>query len=190
MAYRRRSPSGVQNVPTNRQHDQPQGKLSNGQDNKYCDTHLNKTCVFQTLIELGKRLEPGSDDSHFCKPTSVAVLPSGEFFVADGYCNSRIIKFNNMGRRIAEWGEKPASGFFGRKPSLTELNLPHSITLVPDKDMVCVADRENGRIMCFSTTDGQFRTELKFPEFGSSVYAVAYSGPSDLNKYFFLPVLQ
>ena len=34
---------------------------------------------------LGEKLAPGGDDLHFCKPADVAVLPSGEFFVADGY---------------------------------------------------------------------------------------------------------
>ena len=35
-------------------------------------------------LTLGVRLEPGSDSEHFCKPTDVAVLSSGEFFVSDG----------------------------------------------------------------------------------------------------------
>ena len=57
----------------------------------------------QVLLELGKKLIPGSGNGEFCKPTSVAVMPSGEFFVADGYCNSRIIKYTKAGLRIAEW---------------------------------------------------------------------------------------
>lgn len=57
----------------------------------------------QILLELGKKLEPGSGEGEFCKPTSVAVLPSGEFFVADGYCNSRIIKYTKAGMKISEW---------------------------------------------------------------------------------------
>jgi NHL repeat len=68
----------------------------------------NQILLFQILIELGKQLQPGSGDGRFCKPTSVAVLPSGEFFVADGYCNSRIIKYNAAGGKIAEWGERPS----------------------------------------------------------------------------------
>ena len=40
------------------------------------------------------RFEPGSDETHYCKPTSVAVTDDGNtFFVSDGYCNSRIIKY-------------------------------------------------------------------------------------------------
>ena len=35
-------------------------------------------------LVLGKKLEPGFDDVRFCKPADVAVLKTGEFFVADG----------------------------------------------------------------------------------------------------------
>lgn len=56
------------------------------------------------------------------------------------------------------------------------MNVPHSLTLVPERDMICVADRENGRIQCFSITDGRLQMVLKFPEFRTSLYAVAYKG--------------
>lgn len=36
-------------------------------------------------MSLGIRFEPGTDKEHFCKPSDVAVLASGEFFVSDGY---------------------------------------------------------------------------------------------------------
>jgi peptidylamidoglycolate lyase len=47
---------------------------------------------------------PGSDETHFCKPTDVAVAKSGEVFVSDGYCNSRIIKFSADGKFISSFG--------------------------------------------------------------------------------------
>ena len=40
------------------------------------------------LLALGDKLVPGSGSSRFCKPTSVAVDRSGEFFIADGYVRS------------------------------------------------------------------------------------------------------
>lgn len=64
------------------------------------------------------------------------------------------------------------------------MNIPHSVTLVPEKDMICVADRENGRIQCFSTTDGRLQMILKFPEFGTSIYAVAYTSMIKIFKFF------
>ena len=35
-------------------------------------------------LVLGKAMQPGSDNDHFCKPTDVAVASNGHFFVADG----------------------------------------------------------------------------------------------------------
>ncbi|XP_076279249.1 peptidyl-alpha-hydroxyglycine alpha-amidating lyase 1 isoform X2 [Lasioglossum baleicum] len=55
-------------------------------------------------LVLGEMLHPGNDDKHFCKPTAVAVQSNGDFFVSDGYCNSRIIKFNSKGEKILQWG--------------------------------------------------------------------------------------
>ncbi|KAI8438924.1 hypothetical protein MSG28_011246 [Choristoneura fumiferana] len=48
--------------------------------------------VFNDTGELVDMFVPGNDELHFCKPSAVAVLASGEFFVADGYCNTRIMK--------------------------------------------------------------------------------------------------
>ena len=48
----------------------------------------------EPLIALGEKFVPGSDDLHYCKPTSVAVMSDARtFFVSDGYCNQRVIKY-------------------------------------------------------------------------------------------------
>lgn len=62
------------------------------------------------LMVLGTKFQPGSGQNSFCKPTSVAVLPDGDFFVADGYCNARIVKYNRVGDRILEWGKNSFQG--------------------------------------------------------------------------------
>uniref|UniRef100_A0A914GWT2 Aspartylglucosaminidase n=1 Tax=Globodera rostochiensis TaxID=31243 RepID=A0A914GWT2_GLORO len=61
---------------------------------------------FRLLMSLGEKLVPGSDSKHFCKPTDVAVASTGDFFVADGYCNSRIMKFDRDGKLISQFGHK------------------------------------------------------------------------------------
>ena len=63
-----------------------------------------KTSAIKPSIVLGKAFIPGNDEESFCKPTAVAVMKNGDFFVSDGYCNSRIIKFNAKGERILTWG--------------------------------------------------------------------------------------
>ena len=35
-------------------------------------------------MTLGERFIPGTDQKHFCKPTDVAVMSNGDFFVSDG----------------------------------------------------------------------------------------------------------
>lgn len=64
----------------------------------------NKTLP-SALLTLGQALTPGRGPNGFCKPTSVAVDSSSkDFFVADGYCNSRVVKFDKTGKMILEWG--------------------------------------------------------------------------------------
>lgn len=65
---------------------------------------LFKNSILKPSITLGKAFIPGNDDRRFCKPTDVAVHSSGDFFVSDGYCNSRIIKYNKNGEMILHWG--------------------------------------------------------------------------------------
>ncbi|XP_030049284.1 peptidyl-glycine alpha-amidating monooxygenase isoform X2 [Microcaecilia unicolor] len=119
---------------------------------------------------LGKPFQPGSDRNHFCQPTDVAVDPiTGNFYVADGYCNSRIIQFSPNGMFITQWGAGSSSGV------AKQFRIPHSLTLVPELNQLCVADRENGRIQCFSSETGKFMKEIKHKSFGDELFAVSYS---------------
>lgn len=56
----------------------------------------------QPDLILGEAFVPGNDDNHFCAPTSVAVSENSNFFfVADGYCNSRILKYTKSGELVS-----------------------------------------------------------------------------------------
>lgn len=58
------------------------------------------------LLTLGRSMQPGSDQDHFCQPTDVAVDPdTGTIYVSDGYCNSRLVQFSPSGKFITQWGE-------------------------------------------------------------------------------------
>lgn len=81
----------------------------------------------------------------FCRCTHTAVAPDQSIYVADGYGNARIHKYDARGRHLFSWGKS------GTGPG--ELNLPHNI--VCDEDgVVHVADRENHRVQRF---DGEGR---------------------------------
>jgi len=83
---------------------------------------------------LGEAFVPGSDKTHFCKPTATAVSRNGILFVADGYCNKRVVVFDTKGRYISE-----IKG---------DWNIVHSLALFEDQDILCVADREGQGVAC------------------------------------------
>jgi len=117
------------------------------------DTQTHQVYKFsqegELLMTLGENGVAGLDESHFDQPTDVVIAPNGEFFVSDGYGNSRVVKFDAEGNYLMEWGE-PGDG-----PS--QFNLPHGITL-DDEGRVYVADRTNLRVQVF-TSEGEFIEE-------------------------------
>ncbi|XP_034457594.1 peptidyl-glycine alpha-amidating monooxygenase isoform X2 [Hippoglossus hippoglossus] len=129
----------------------------------------------RTLLTIGEAFTPGSDSSHFCQPTDVAVdTDTGNIFVSDGYCNARILKFSADGKYLSEWG----AGSSDRRRRVA-FRVPHSLVFLPDRREVCVADRENGRIQCFIAETGEFVKEIKKEEFGGEVFAINYSPAGD-----------
>ncbi|XP_010370422.1 peptidyl-glycine alpha-amidating monooxygenase isoform X10 [Rhinopithecus roxellana] len=123
------------------------------------------------ILILGRSMQPGSDQNHFCQPTDVAVDPgTGAIYVSDGYCNSRIVQFSPSGEFITQWGEESS----GSSPLPGQFTVPHSLALVPHLSQLCVADRENGRIQCFKTDTKEFVREIKHSSFGRNVFAISY----------------
>ena len=58
------------------------------------------------LQTIGEPNVPGNDDKHFYRPTFMAWLPDGTFFVADGYQNTRVVKFDKDGKYLMTWGQR------------------------------------------------------------------------------------
>ena len=103
------------------------------------------------VLALGTQFETGADARHFCKPAGVAVSRTdGSIFVADGYCNSRVVHFAKDGSFIAEWGTQSAYAREGGQPPLGTFLLPHDVSLDESTKRVFVADRENGRVQIFN----------------------------------------
>ena len=106
-------------------------------------------------------------------------MRNGDFFVADGYCNTRIVKFDSTGRKILQIGrayqQTMGDRLLNRRPPPYAFNIPHALALAEDQDLLCVADRENGRIQCFtaSTLTHQYTIDSRL--FGGRVFSVAYS---------------
>ena len=85
----------------------------------------------------------------FHYPTNLAIAPSGELYVTDGYGNARVHVFAPDGRLLFSWGE-PGGG-----PG--QFRVPHGIA-VNRSGVVYVVDRENSRIQLF-TPKGEFISE-------------------------------
>jgi sugar lactone lactonase YvrE len=77
----------------------------------------------------------------FNRPTNLAVAPSGDLFVSDGYGNARVHRYSSDGQLVQSWGEP------GSKPG--QFITPHGIGVAAD-GRVFVCDRENDRIQIFS----------------------------------------
>lgn len=59
------------------------------------------------------------------------------------------------------------------------MNIPHKVILMESSDgsetLACIADRENGRIQCFSTPYGNFMFQIYNEAFNGRVFAISYS---------------
>ena len=103
----------------------------------------------RVLLVLGRKDVAAESDWLFNQPTDVAFGKNGEIYVADGYGNSRVVKFDRDGKFIKTWGR------YGTGPG--EFNLPHTL-VVDQSGRVYVGDRENKRIQIFDA-DGNFLTQ-------------------------------
>lgn len=98
------------------------------------------------LQTLGTHGEAGEDDTHFNRPTDMAITPSGDIFVTDGYGNRRVVHFDKDGKFVKAWGH------YGSEPG--QFVLPHAIVL-DSQGRLYVADRNSGRIQVFNQ-EGRF----------------------------------
>lgn len=92
------------------------------------------------LQTLGTRGHAGCDATHLDKPTDMAITPSGDVFVSDGYGNNRVVHFDRNGKFVKDWGK------LGSKPG--EFSTPHAIAM-DSKGKLYVADRNNVRVQVF-----------------------------------------
>jgi DNA-binding beta-propeller fold protein YncE len=106
---------------------------------------------YESLEGLGPAIAPipPPHPYAFNRPSDVVTDAQGNIFVADGYNNSRAIKYDRNGRFVAS-----TIGTRGRQPG--EMHLPHSIT-ADRAGNIYVGDRNNGRVQVF-TNDLTLRT--------------------------------
>jgi len=88
---------------------------------------------------------PGRGPNNFSRPTDIAWLPDGTFFVSDGYTGTRVAKFDPDGNFIMDWGRTPRDP---ANPGPYEFWSVHSIGISNDR-RIFVVDREHSRMQVF-----------------------------------------
>ena len=109
-------------------------------------TNDGKTLV----MTIGERLVRGNDSGHFGRPTDIAWLPDGTFFITDGYQNQRVLKFDKDGKFLMTWGKEGSAPGEFRSPV-------HAVAIDNDRRLY-VADRGNSRVQVFDE-NGKFLDE-------------------------------
>ena len=102
----------------------------------------------RTLLTIGSfAARQGDNDARYAfrRPADAAHDSHGNVYIADGYGNTRVVKYGPKGDYITHWGTKgTADGQF---------NLVHGVVAGPE-DRIYVADRGNKRMQVFDA-DGK-----------------------------------
>ena len=104
------------------------------------------------VMSLGTKGQRGRDAGKlFDRPTDIAWLPDGTFFISDGYGGKRVAKFDKDGKFLKDWGQAPKDP---KNPGPNEFNTVHSVAVSDDR-RVFVVDRGHGRMQIFDE-EGKF----------------------------------
>lgn len=122
------------------------------------------------LLTLGQKGIAGDNRSTdaFDGPADVFVMANGDVLVADGYRNSRIVRFGSDGTFRDIIG-----GTMGAGPG--QFNVPHSV-VVDSRGRIIVADADNSRLQVF---DGQGTFLEQWTDFPSKPRGSMYITPDD-----------
>jgi hypothetical protein len=137
------------------------------------DDHMHAIYKFtndgkQLVQTLGTPTVAGADATHFNRPTFMAWLPDGTFYVSDGYNGTRVAKFDAQGKFLLDFGMK---GDSGKETRPSYMNNVHGVAVDVATKRVFVNDRDNHRIQIFDE-NGKYLSEWKIGVSPSSLHFV------------------
>jgi DNA-binding beta-propeller fold protein YncE len=111
----------------------------------------------QLVKTMGTPNVPGSDATHFYRPTFMAFNMDGSWYVSDGYANTRVVKFDKNDNYVTAWGERGTNAGPGakRETRANYFNNVHGVAVDRQTREVYVNDRGNDRIQVFDE-NGKF----------------------------------
>ena len=119
------------------------------------------------IKEMGVKLTPGLGDYQFCKPTDVLIDDAtGEFFVSDGYCNSRVIRYSADFTFLDSFGSEGENRM--------EFNTVHDLSKGPG-GQIFISDRDNGRIQVYDRNTNSILGKYEDKQIGPNIYSSVYS---------------
>ena len=127
------------------------------------------------MLTHGEQLVPGRGPNNFNRPTDIAWLPDGTYFISDGYDGTRVAKFDANDNFIMDWGQAPVDP---ANPGPYEFDTVHAIT-ISQEGLLYVSDRAHARIQVFDE-NGEFQFMFSTGPRGHSLpYAIeVLSDPS------------
>jgi DNA-binding beta-propeller fold protein YncE len=110
----------------------------------------------------------GVEGESFNRPTDVAWDAQGNIYVADGYGNARVAKYDRTGKWLRNWGSRGSGE--------GQFNIVHGIA-IDQQGNVYVADEGNKRVQVFDG-DGKFKTQ--FTNVGAPTALCITRGPQQV----------
>jgi hypothetical protein len=133
----------------------------------------------QLVQTIGTPNVAGADGTHFNRPTFMAWLPDGTFFVADGYNGTRVAKFDASGKFLLDFGK---SGDPEKETRPGYMNNVHGVAVDVETRRVFVNDRDNHRIQIFDD-NGKYLSEWKIAVKPSSLHFVVIGADRTLATF-------
>src|SRR2546421_6936102 len=133
----------------------------------------------QLLKTLGEPNVHGDDPNHFYRPTYIAWDPDGSYFIADGYANTRVVKYDKNDKYVMAWGKKGEAprGQVETRPGY--FNSVHGVAVDPVEHLVYVNDRNNRRVQVFDES-GKFVRMWSVGDPPSDVHLIIMDGSRNI----------